>query len=498
MAIQGYDALDATALAERVRKKELHPSELVEETISRIEEVNPKLNAVVHRMYDQARKTAAGPLPEGPFTGVPFVVKDLDGYVAGVPFTGSCKALVNFVPDHDSELIARFRRAGVILVAKTNTPELGILGTTEPALRGPTRNPWNPEHSTGGSSGGSAACVATRVVPMAHAGDGGGSIRIPASACGLFGLKPTRARNPLGPIIGESWGGYVQQHVLTRSVRDSAAMLDATHGADPGAPYAAPPPARPFLQEVGAPPGRLRIAFSTGSLFGKHVHPDCVAAVKDAAKLCEDLGHEVVEDAPRLDWGELVRAYLVNVAANVAVELEEISHLTRKPLDASDFEPSTWALSQLGNILTAADLQRSRSATHRASRKVAAFFERYDLFLDATLAYPPVRIGELALKPTELAALAVLRRVPVKPAFLRMLDELAANSLERTPNTQLFNQTGQPAMSVPLYWNAAGLPIGVQFAGRFGDEATLFRLAAQLEQARPWAGRTPLVSAGSR
>ncbi|WP_257460954.1 amidase [Archangium lipolyticum] len=498
MAIQGYDALDATALAELVRKKELHPSELVEETISRIESVNPKLNAVVHEMYDQARKTAAGALPEGPFTGVPFVVKDLDGYVAGVPYTGSCRALLNFVPDHDSELIARFRRAGVILVAKTNTPELGILGTTEPALRGPTRNPWNPEHSTGGSSGGSAACVAARVVPMAHAGDGGGSIRIPASACGLFGLKPTRARNPLGPIIGESWGGYVQQHVLTRSVRDSAAMLDATHGADPGAPYAAPPPARPFLQEVGTPPGRLRIAFSTGSLFGKNVHPDCVAAVKDAAKLCQELGHEVIEDAPRLDWGELVRAYLVNIAANVTVDLEEISRKTGKALDANDFEPSTWALGQLGGILSAADLQRSRNATHHASRKVAAFFERYDLFLDATLAYPPVRIGELALKPTELAALAVLRRVPVKPAFLRMLDELAASSLERTPNTQLFNQTGQPAMSVPLYWNAAELPIGVQFAGRFGDEATLFRLAAQLEQARPWAGRTPLVSAGSR
>jgi amidase len=498
MAIQGYDALDATALAELVRKKELHPSELVEETVSRIQAVNPKLNAVVHEMYEQARKSAAGPLPEGPFTGVPFVVKDLDGYVAGVPFTGSCKALVDFVPDHDSELIARFRRAGVIFVAKTNTPELGILGTTEPALRGPTRNPWNPEHSTGGSSGGSAACVAARVVPMAHAGDGGGSIRIPASACGLFGLKPTRARNPLGPITGESWGGYVQQHVLTRSVRDSAAMLDATHGADPGAPYAAPPPARPFLQEVGAPPGRLRIAFSTGSLFGKNVHPDCAAAVKDAVKLCQELGHEVVEDAPRFDREELVRAYLVNVAANVAVELEEISQKTGRALDAKDFEPSTWALGQLGGILTAADLQRSRNTTHLASRKVAAFFERYDLFLDATLAYPPVRLGELALKPVELAALAVLRRVPLKPAFLKLLDELAANSLERTPNTQLFNQTGQPAMSVPLYWNAAELPVGVQFAGRFGDEATLFRLAAQLEQARPWAGRMPLVSAGSR
>jgi amidase len=491
MAIQGYDALDATALAELVRKKELQPTELVEEAISRIEAVNPKLNAVVHKMYDQARKAAAGPLPEGPFSGVPFLVKDLDGYLANEPYTGGCRALVGFVPDHDAELMARFRRAGVIFVGKTATPELGILGVTETVLNGPTRNPWNPEHTPGGSSGGSAACVAARVVPMAHGGDGGGSIRIPASACGLFGLKPTRARNPLGPDSAEGWGGFVQQHVLTRSVRDSAAMLDATQGPDLGAPYAAPPHARPFLQEVGTPPGRLRIAFSTGSLYGKHVHPDCKAAVQDAVKLCQELGHELVEDAPKFDRAELVRSYLVNVAANTTVQMEEIAQATGKAVTADDVEPTTWALVQLGGILTAADLQRARNVMHQASRMMALFHERYDLFLDATLAYPPVRIGELAPKPAELAAMAVLRRLPLKPVFLKLLDELASNSLERTPNTQLFNQTGQPAMSVPLFWNSAGLPVGVQFAARFGDEATLFRLASQLEQARPWAGRKP-------
>ncbi|WNG58690.1 amidase [Archangium gephyra] len=491
MAIQGYDALDATALAELVRKKELQPIELVEEAISRIEAVNPKLNAVVHKMYDQARKTAASPLPQGPFSGVPFLVKDLDGYLANEPYAGGCRALVGFVPDHDAELMARFRRAGVVIVGKTATPELGILGVTETVLNGPTRNPWNPEHTPGGSSGGSAACVAARVVPMAHGGDGGGSIRIPASACGLFGLKPTRARNPLGPDSAEGWGGFVQQHVLTRSVRDSAAMLDATQGADLGAPYAAPPIARPFLQEVGTPPGRLRIAFSTGSLYGKHVHPDCKAAVQDAVKLCQELGHELVEDAPRFDREELVRSYLVNVAANTTVQMEEISQATGKPVTADDVEPSTWALVQLGSILTAADLQRARNVMHKAGRMMAAFHERYDLFLDATLAYPPVRIGELAPKPAELAAMAVLRKLPLKPVFLKLLDVLAGNSLERTPNTQLFNQTGQPAMSVPLFWNTAGLPVGVQFSARFGDEATLFRLASQLEQARPWAGRKP-------
>ena len=490
MAIQGYDTLDATDLAERVRSKQLHPTELVEEAIARLESVNPQLNAVVHKMYDQARRAAQSTLPDGPFTGVPFLVKDLDGYLAHEPYTGGSRALVGFVPDHDAELMARYRRAGVIFLAKTNTPELGIFGVTEPELHGPTRNPWNPEHTPGGSSGGSAACVAARVVPMAHGGDGGGSIRIPASACGLFGLKPTRARNPLGPDTGEGWGGFVQPHVLTLSVRDSAAMLDATQGEESGAPYRAPPMLRPFREEVGTPPGRLRIAFSTGSLFGKQVHPDCVAAVRDAAKLCEELGHEVVEDVPRFDREELVRAYFVNVASSVAAAL----HAMRPggaPVRPDEVEASTWALGQLGHLLSAVELQTARHSIHKAGRVTALFHERYDVFLDATLAYPPVRVGELALKPAESAALGLLRRLPLKPLFLKLFDELANHSLERTPNTQLFNLTGQPAMSVPLYWNAGGLPIGVQFAGRFGDEATLFRLAAQLEQARPWRGRKP-------
>jgi len=495
MPVQGYDSFDALALAELVRKKEVHPTELVEEAISRLEAVDPKIRALVHRMYDKARQAAARPLPEGPFSGVPFLVKDHDGHLAGEPYTSSCRALQGFVPTQDAEIMQRYRRAGVLFVAKTSTPELAILGITESALRGPTRNPWNLEHTPGGSSGGSAACVAARTVPMAHGGDGGGSIRIPASACGLFGLKPTRGRTPLGPQHGEGWGGLALPHVLTRSVRDSAAMLDATQGPDLGAPYVAPSPIRPFLQEVGAPTGRLVIAFSTGSLFGKATHPDCVAAVRDAARLCEALGHQVEEASPEIDRDALVRAYLVMVAANVAVEVEEIHRLTRRAPEPGDFEPSTWALKQIGELLSAADLQRARNTIHLAGRQLAAFFERHDVFLDATLAYPPVRVGELALKPHEKAGLALLRTLPVKPAFLKLLDALAANSLERTPNTQLFNLTGQPAMSVPLFWSDAGLPIGVQFAARYGDEATLFRLASQLEQARPWAWRKPPVSA---
>jgi len=489
-----YAELDATALAGLVRKGDVHPSELVEEAIARIEALNPKLNAVIHKMYEKARKAAQGPLPEGPFRGVPFLVKDLNGYVEGEPFTASCRLLKDFIPDHDAELMARYRKTGVLFLGKTNTPELGILGTTEPLMHGPTRNPWNLEHSTGGSSGGSAASVAARMVPMAHAADGGGSIRIPASACGLFGLKPTRGRNPMGPDEAESWGGFVQPHVLTRSVRDSAAMLDATHGMDLGAPYTAPTPARPFSQEVGAPPGKLRIAFSTGSLFGKQVHPDCVAAVQDAAKLCAALGHEVVEAAPEFDRFPLIRAYLLTVAVGTASVCEEIcEHAGKRRPGPEDFESTTWALAQVGQKMTALELQKARDTIYKESRKVAAFFERYDVFLSSTLAYPPVRIGELALKPWEQLGLKVLRAAPLKALLDRMLDELAANSLERTPNTQLFNQTGQPAMSLPLSWNAQGLPIGTQFAARFGDEATLFRLASQLEQARPWASRKPAL-----
>ena len=247
MAIQGYDTLDATDLAALVRTRQVHPRELVEEVITRLESINPRLNALAHRLYEPARTSAGGPLPEGPFQGVPFLVKDLDGYLADAPYSAGSRALEGFIPGHDSEQMARFRRAGVVIVAKTTTPEFGILGVTETALKGPTRNPWNPSHTPGGSSGGSAVCVAARVVPMAHAGDGGGSIRIPASACGLFGLKPTRGRNPVGPDALESWGGFVQRHVLTRSVRDSAAMLDATHGSEAGAPYQLSRTGRQFI-----------------------------------------------------------------------------------------------------------------------------------------------------------------------------------------------------------------------------------------------------------
>lgn len=489
------DSDDATALAERVRTGDVHPTELVDAAITAIEKVNPQLNAVVHKMYDQARAAAKGPLPDGPFRGVPFVVKDLDGWLANEPYTQSCRMSKDFVPTEDAEIIARMKRTGVVIVGKTNASELGIVGVTEPELRGPTRNPWNLNHTPGGSSGGTAAIVAARAVPMGHGGDGGGSIRIPSSACGLFGLKPTRGRNPLGPRVSEGWGGYVQPGVLTRSVRDCATMLDATQGSDPGAPYASPPRERPYAEEIQRAPRKLRIAFSTGSQLGRETHVDVQAAVRDAAALCASLGHELEEVALPIDRNALVAAYFTQIAVGAAIGIEETARWVGRAPTPADFEPTTWLLGQIGRKLPAIDLQHSRDACQAAGRTLGQFFQKYDLFLDGTLAFPPVKVGELALKPAERVALAALRVVSPRAVLDKLLATMGANALEKTPNTQVANQTGVPAMSVPLHWNAKGLPIGVQFTAPFGDEATLFQLAAQLEQARPWAGRMPSITA---
>jgi len=468
--------LDATALADLVRRMEVKPLELVDATIERIARVNPKLNAVVTPVYDQARAAAQGDIPDGPFRGVPFLLKDLVAAYAGVRMTSGSAFLRDFVPDHDSELVRRQKRAGLIVVGKTNAPEFGILCTTEPLLFGPTRNPWDTSRTTGGSSGGSAAAVAAGIVPMAHANDGGGSIRIPASCCGLFGLKPTRARNPLGPDSGDMMGGFVCEHAVTRSVRDSAALLDATAGPDVGDPYWAPPQARPFLQEVGADPGRLRIAFSTKSATGVPIHADCVKAVEDTAKLCADLGHEVVEAAPEVNAFLLVRAFSSVWWSGVAAGIDAFALVTGRVPAQDQFEPLTWALYEKGRKVTGSEYLLSQLLLQQAARSVGRFMEKHDVWLAPTLAEPPVPLGTFDSTPEN----------PMKA-----WDRATAF----VPVTPLFNLTGQPAMSVPLSWNAQGLPVGVHFAGRFGDEATLFRLAAQLEAARPWANRRPPVSA---
>jgi amidase len=469
-------SFDAMALAELVRRKQIKPVELVEAAIERIECLNPTLNVVVTPMYEQARAVATGRLPDGPFTGVPFLIKDLGAVYAGVPMTMGSSVMRNFVPDHDNELVIRLKRSGLIILGKTNTPELGILPTTEPRLFGPSHNPWDVKRTPGGSSGGSAAAVAARLVPMAHANDGGGSIRIPASCCGLFGLKPTRARNPIGPDFGDIFSGLVADHAVTRSVRDSAALLDATAGPDVGDPYWAPPPVRPFLQEVGADPGRLRIAFTTTAAPGAKVHPDCVSAVREAAALCARLGHEVTEATPAVN-GELVtRSFMVLWSSGCAWTIDGIGLATGRTLTREQFEPLTWALYEMGRQQSASTYLLSLAFLQRVARGIARFFLNYDVWLTPTLSEPPVPLGTFDSPPQD--PLKGLRRAQ---AFV--------------PFTPVCNATGQPAMSVPLYWNADGLPVGVHIIGRFGDEATLFRLAAQLESARPWAGRRPPVSA---
>lgn len=490
-----YTECDATELGSRVARGEVSAAELVEVAVRAIEKVNPALNAVVHRMYESARAFARGPLPAGPLSGVPMVVKDFDGFVKDVPFTASTRFLDGFVPDHDSEAIARLRRAGLVFLAKTSCPELAILGTTEPEFRGPTRNPYDTTRSTGGSSGGSAALVAARAVPVAHGGDGGGSLRIPANHCGLVGMKATRGRVPLGPDMSEGWGGYVQWGALTRSVRDTAAMLDVMAGPMPGDPYAAPRLPRPLAEEVGRDPGKVRIAFNTGSLFGRRMHGEHAAAVRKVAAQLEALGHHVEEATPGVDREALVRAYMTEVSVGIAAEIEDFAKMARRRPRASDFEPGTWFMNQLGRALSGLEHLQARNAAQTAARVMGAFHERYDVFLCATVAHPQARIGQLALGAAERAGLKMLRVVPSGRVLREVIARMAPEFLELTPNTQLFNQTGQPAVSLPLHCSPEGLPIGVQLAAALGREDLLMRIAAQLEAAHPWHAHRPRVCA---
>jgi len=472
MKREEYEAQDALGLAALIRGGQATASEVLDAALAAVDASNPALNAVVSRFDDQARASIAAGLPDGPFTGVPYLLKDLGLLYTGAVTSFGSSLFKDFVADHDSELTIRLRRAGLVIFGKTNTPEMGISASTEPRLFGPTRNPWSVGHSAGGSSGGAAAAVAAGMVPMAHATDGGGSIRIPAACCGLFGLKPTRARNPVGPDVGEGWSGASVGHAVTRSVRDSAALLDATAGPELGDPYWAPPPARPFADEVGRDPGRLRIALATTPWNGQPVDPECAEAARAAAQLCEKLGHRVEEATPEIDAAALGAASRIVVGANVRAALETRAAALGRELAPSDVERITWARAMDGHTARAADYARSIIAIHRAGRQVARFFTRHDVLLTPTMCRPPQPLGVLDLDTTDEAA-------------------FTAAILGAIAFTSLFNSAGNPAMSVPLAWSKAGLPLGVQFAGRFGDEATLFRLAGQLEQAQTWAARRP-------
>ena len=474
MSFSEYGNYDGIGLADLVRKKQVSAGELLDEAIARTAKVDPEINAVVVKHYDYAQRQIDKGLPDGPFTGVPFLLKDLE-MLAGTRTTWGASLYKDHVSDHTGTLAQRFLDAGVTIFGKTSSPEFGLMPTTESRLFGPTRNPWNLAHSPGGSSGGAGAAVAARILPVAHASDGGGSIRISAAASGVFGLKPTRARTPLGPDRGEGWSGFSCGHVLSISVRDSAAMLDAIQGPELSSPYVAPAPERPFLEEVGRDPGRLRIAFTDKSPYGDAIDPEIAGAVREIATLLARLGHHVEERAPVLAADPAVVIATI-LGANTALIMRQAEQRLGRPVTDNDFEILTLASAHNAQKATATDYVAAQLDAFQISRALAAFFQTCDVFLSPTLCSPPLRIGELNTMSSDLSHIApILRRY--------------------IPGTSMFNMSGQPAMSMPLAWNAAGLPLGMMFAARFGDEATLFRLAAQLERERPWKSKLPPVCA---
>jgi amidase len=470
--------LDATAQAALVHSKEISPTELVSGAIARIEQFNPGLNAVITPLFEQALEAATRVDLHSPFAGVPFLLKDLVADCAGTPRSdGSGFLAGRHVSPRDSVLVGRFKKAGLIVLGKTNTSEFGLMPTTEPQRFGPTRNPWDTSRGTGGSSGGSSAAVATGLVAAAHANDGGGSIRIPASCCGLVGLKPTRGRNSLAPDMGDIAGGIICEHVVTRSVRDSAAVLDATAGSVPGDPYILPLPERPFAAEVGRDPGRLRIGLGTVALTGVAAHPECAVAARSAALLCEALGHEVEEVSPVVESSQLFRSFGAVMTAYLGWSIKASAQRTGFTPQEADFEPATWRLYQQSLAQSGGDYLLAWQTLQQSCGDFAAFFTDHDIWLTPTLVQPPVPLGYFDY------------RHETRKQYIDHLGHF-------TGFTLIANATGQPAISLPLHWSDHGLPIGVQLTGRFGDEATLFRLAAQLESARPWSHRRPPVSAG--
>jgi len=472
MAFTDYGDYDALGLAGLVRTGQVSAEELLDEALIRIAASNPRLNAVTIHGEALARQAIAAGLPEGPFIGVPMLLKDLGQCCAGLPLTNGSRFSSDKAPDYDGNLTKRYKGAGLVISGRTASPEFGLTTTTESRRHGATRNPWNLDTSTGGSSGGSAAAVAAGVVPAAHATDGGGSIRIPASCCGLFGLKPTRGRISAGPDVGEGWNGMATGHAVTRSVRDSAALLDIAAGPAPGDPYWAEPPARPFLEEVGADPGRLRVALCLESFNGAPIDPACAASAREAAKLCESLGHDVEEAGPEVDREAILEATFDIISVQVALLLDLLSRELGRICAPDDVERATWSFAELGREISGIRFQEALNRIHMAGRRLAAFFERFDVILTPTQPMPTPRLGWL--DPSNEDQEAYRERVLQSIGF-----------------TAFFNVTGVPAMSVPLHWTETGLPQGTQFAAAYANEALLFRLAAQLEAASPWAQRRP-------
>ncbi len=472
-----YQQYDALGLAQLIAKKQITPLELLNAVRTRAEAVQQKCNALSQQFFDKAEAQIKQGLPAGPFHGVPFVLKDLGHQMAGTPTTSACRLYQDAAYDFDSTLVERFKKAGLVIFGKSTTPEMGFAVSTESRMYGRTRNPWNTERVAGGSSGGASVLVAARAIPMAHATDGGGSIRIPASCCGIFGLKPSRGRVPFGPTAVEGWNGMSIGHAVTISVRDSAAMLDAIAGPETGSPYWAPPPQRPYLKEVGVDPGKLRVAMILD--LPTPLDPECRKAVTDTAKLCESLGHQVEEVKLPVDLPALNPARTTVIYVSLARVLEDRAKALGREVQESDLEPITWSSYQRARQIPGVTYSRAINDCQMAGLALAKFQQKYDLILGPTLAKPPIPLGLCDLSRKDAAA-------------------YTADTTNFANWLWLFNVTGQPAVSVPLHWTPDGLPVGVMFAARFGDEATLFRLSAQLEKARPWEKKQPPMNADLR
>lgn len=489
MTFQEYFRLDAVALAQKVKDGTLKPQAILETAIERAEAVNPAVNAIVHRMYEDARKTASSVASDAALAGVPFLVKDLGLDVKGAPRSTGTRGYQNYVSKEDSGIVQKIRAAGLVMFGKTNTPELGLAPFTEPEVFGPARNPWNLQHSSGGSSGGAASAVAAGIVPIASASDGGGSIRIPASCCGLFGLKPSRGRTSWGPQLGEMWNGAAIEASLSRSVRDSAVYLDAIMGSVAGDPYIAAPPARPYAQEVTTSPGHLKIGYSAQhTLGGSHtVDEECLRALEKTIGILRQAGHTVEEASLPYQKDDLGKAFFTIVVSEAAADLAELGKFLGRPVRPSDVEPETYALGLLGKSFTALEVAVAKRAWNDICRRAAAFHEKYDLLLTPTLAKRPIRIGTLRSTPSETRLLKFVNTLGLGGVVKTSVAQLVDKIYDYMPWTPFANITGQPSMSVPLYRiPQENLPVGVMFTGRLGEDDVLFRLAGQLEQIAPW------------
>ena len=491
-----YDQYDALGLAELVRNGDVSANDLLDEAIRRRDAVNPKINAIIHNMDEAAYQAIANGLPEGPFQGVPFLLKDLLAAYKGIPMTSGSRAYQDFVPDYDSEMVKRFKRAGLVVFGKTNCPENGYFGVTEPLLHGITRNPWNLDRTSGGSSGGSGAAVGARIVPMASGGDGGGSLRIPGSCCGVVGFKPSRGRNPYGPHGGEPWFGQVQEGVLSVSVRDSAAALDATCGPDIGCPPMPGLPVRPFLDEVSIAPGKLRIAWSAEPLVREgEISAECREALLRTVDQLKALGHDLVETALPLDKKVLGQGHIKRMMCAAAADVKQAQRVLGRKIKPDDFEPETWLMARCGEALSSAELELISRDLAGQRYRFDEFMQHYDVFLTPTLAKPPVPHGEYLVEGIDKFAAQIAPYIGLGPVLKRalpfMMPELQKKNFDWVAAPPAFNITGSPSVSLPLQWSDDGLPIGMMFTAGYQDDAGLIRLAGQLEREFPWAEKRP-------